>query len=61
MNSSLMRAIAEAQIATNPTFFCSCCNEEFSIEGRLYVGEEEVCEGCYEAPTVVCACCNEVI
>lgn len=60
-HSSLIRAIEEAQKAAEPTFFCSCCSEEFPTEERLYVGEEEVCEGCSEAHTVVCACCNEVI
>lgn len=60
-HSSLMQAITEAQNAAEPTFVCSCCNEEFSTEERLYVGEEEICEGCSEAHTVVCACCNEVI
>lgn len=61
MHSSLIRAIAEAQNAAEPTFLCSCCNEEFSTEERMYVGEEAVCEGCFDEHTVTCACCGAVI
>lgn len=43
------------------TFICSCCEEEYPIEDRLFVNTSPICPSCAEEETVICAHCGERI